>query len=860
MKLKWLRGPGRPAKRVGAALLAVVILGGVLAAAAGIGYTAARPLLNDGSAFMGKGHTAARLNGETGRSDAEVAMQLATGEERLQPVSLPGGRLAVVNEDTGKVIYLDAATLTADASADNRPASAGKIDVVSTESDGYLVDSEKDTIDKIAVPGASKGAPLTVEEGIKEAVPAADSIWVVTDTGDIIEVAGGREVRRIRLGAPPVGVTVADSQPIAVTEDGTAYVIDGDEPRAAGKLGVSGRSVFLGAWRGAGRHVLAVDPKSRRLAVLDPRTGHAFDVELDAGPRAELAAPVMLGDFAYVPDHSGPRLWKVDLRQGKAVGKPLDVPGQPGVFELKVTSGRVWANNQYDRRTLVVDAGGRHRYADKGAGPELTDTEGQNRVPEQPKAEPSTVPTRSPKADVEPSQPPADTTTPPIAATKVTVPAIERGTPYQEACATINQAGLRCRPVPASEETAGLEAGDVLDTRPAAGRPVAKGSRVEVRYVGPLLTPAVRGVPYKQACRELAAVKLKCEKGVAVGPALAPEELGVVSEQNPLADTEVARGDTITLSYPETIALPNVTDQPFAEACERLKQQYQMRCQGTVDGPPPAGKQPGLVSTQVPAADAVAKIGDLVQLRYYRGESTPGNVVGTLVTDACATIKSEGLDCVPAAGKCAGGTGRPVNEVYDQNPPGGTPVAVGGRVTLTHYSENCALGNYVNTAPDAACADLQAKGFGCNPVHVLNPTPNAVVAQDPPAGPSKLGTAVTIKFSPWTPAPSALGTAYPPGTAIPGGRLVYHYTCSAGGGKCRGLDRNEFYSLLAPGSPTVDADFRGEAHAVLMTCGTAPGQRKFWRTWNGGSPRYYQHVASETRPAADDSEELGCVW
>ncbi|MEU8380880.1 PASTA domain-containing protein [Streptosporangium sp. NPDC048865] len=860
MRLRLWRGPKRPPNRVGAALLAVVMFGGVLAAAAGIGYTAARPLLGDGSAFLGKGHTAARVNGETGKSEAEVAMQLATGKERLQTVRLPGGRLAIVNKDTNVVTYLDAATLTADSTPDDRPGPGGKIEVVPTDSDGYLVDTKSGTIERIAAPHTAKSRPIAVGDGVKAVVPSAGSLWVVTGKGDILEVVDGRETRRVRLGAPPLGITVADSHPVAVTADGTAYVIDGVHPRRVGRLGLSGQAAVLGTWRGAGRYVLAVDHEAHRLAVLDPRTGRAFTVPIKAGARAELAAPVTLGDFAYVPDHAGPSLWKIDLRQGRVTGGPLDVPGQPGAFELLVTGGRVWANNQYDRSALVVDVRGHERYADKGAGPELTDTEERMTPPKPVEDTPPTRPKNEPQVQDEAPRRPVNVTT---AAKPVTVPAFDRGTPYQRACETITLLNLRCQPMSAAEEEPGLEAGEVLDTRPAAGRQVPEGSRVVVRYLGPLQTPSVVGLPYKQACRRLAAAKLECARAATSEAAPAPEQLGVVSEQAPAADTETRRGATVTLTYPDTIALPDFTDQSFGEACTRLKDHYKMQCKTVPDGPPPAGKQPGYVHAQDPRAGDVVEIGHVVTLRHFRGESTPGNVVGTAISAACAAIQAEGLQCTPVEGDCAGGTGHPVGEVYGQDPPGGTPVPVGSKVTLTHYGEKCTLANYAGQPWEASCNDINAKGFTCNAVAVLNPTANVVVGQDPPGGPARLGSSVTIHYSPWAPIATALGTAYPANAAIPQGRLVYHHTCGAGGGKCRGLDRNEFFSRELPGSANVDADFQGAPYAMLMTCGTATGQRKMWRTWNAGSPRHYKHVLSETKPLSPpegDSEELGCVW
>jgi beta-lactam-binding protein with PASTA domain len=337
-----------------------------------------------------------------------------------------------------------------------------------------------------------------------------------------------------------------------------------------------------------------------------------------------------------------------------------------------------------------------------------------------------------------------------------------------------------------------------------------------------------------------------------------------VSAQDPPADSDIERGDTVTITYRDSIRLPSFLDQPFADTCSRLERLYKMTCQAVPGDPATGGKQGGQIQAQEPVAGTLVKMGATITVRYYVGETAPGSVVGTDINAACAALEAQGHRCVRTEGQCAWQTGHAVGEVSNQSPAGGTQLPVGTDITLTYYSDKCPLGDYRNTAWEPACNEINRLGFQCNPVQVLHPTPGVVVAQDPVGGTPQLGTMVTIHWSPWTPVPVALGTAagmaYPPGTAIPYARTIFHYTCDKGGTRCRGLPENNFYSALAPGSPSIDTDFDGAPAAVLMTCGTAAGQRRVWRTWNGGSPRHYQHVVSETPPPADDVEQLGCIW
>src|SRR5262249_27283399 len=119
-----------------------------LAAGLGVGYTVTNPVLGDGSAFLPRGHGVVHVNGEAGRSDAEVALQLATGTEQLQTVRLPDGRLVIVNKSTGTVTYLDGPTLTPSGpthtSAPNVEHKSPE--ALATSTDGYLVNKGDDTV------------------------------------------------------------------------------------------------------------------------------------------------------------------------------------------------------------------------------------------------------------------------------------------------------------------------------------------------------------------------------------------------------------------------------------------------------------------------------------------------------------------------------------------------------------------------------------------------------------------------------------------------------------------------------------------------------------------------------------------
>ena len=857
-------------------MVTMALLASVLVAAVGVGYTASRPLLDDGSAFLAKGHTVVHVNGETSKSDAQVALQLATGQEELQLVRLPDGRLVVVNKTTGALSYVDSATMSPVATTAGRATSAGTIEPVATASGGYLVDSERDTVEPITVPGQPAAPPVRIAEGIAAVVPAEDSLWVLTSRLEVVEVRRGHAVRTIRLGAPPVGITVADSHPVVVDRAGAAYAVDADQPLKVGDVGVSGDDLVLGSWRGAGRYVVAVSRGTGRVGVLDPRTGHRLVVTL-AIKRAELGAPVVLGNWIYVPDYAGPSLWRINVSSGAADGRPLDVPGQPGHFDLVVSGHRVWANSQYDRRVLVMDADGHDHLADTGPRAEVGDSEGRTGPPggDAPPQDDEARPTES-----TPEGPPGEATGP-----LVTVPAL-RGRPYQQACAEIQRLRLRCRPVAAGDQ-AGLGAGDVIGTDPRAGARVPTGSRVIVRYVGPVRTPSVIGVPYQEACRRIRAAGLRCVTRAEPDPVLAPEQLGLVSTQDPAPSSSIDKGATVSLTYRNSIALPNLVDQTRGAACDAIENDYRMRCRAVAGSPPPAGKQVGQVYGQDPPAQRITQMGTTVTVTFYRGDSAVGSYAGTDVDSACAAVQAEGFACDPREGTTAWGTGQACRTVYEQTPAAGTRNSVGSAVTLTFRSCAQDLPAYVGAEINAACVDINARGFRCNPVANPYPSTNVVVAQDQPAGRYPLGSAITVHYSPWpvveywsqvwgnswqaneivvgNPGHAAairLGLGYRAGEGVPGGLAVNQFLCT--NGDCRGYAQNMFYTRMAPDHPNIPDGFVYQGQPLtLLDCAT-PNTRPVWRAWPAGSPRFYRvgvgSVPAEWQAPNGGHEILGCVW
>jgi beta-lactam-binding protein with PASTA domain len=865
-----------PRSRVGGIALIAVLLGGVLIVAVGVGHTVARAVLPDGSEYLARGHEVVRVNGETGLHDAETARKLATGRERLENVRMPDGRIAVVNHNTGTVTFVDAPTM--EPTGPPVTGSGGKVEMLPGGSHGYLIDRGRNVVEEITADG-SPGKPIAVPEGIEDAVPAGESLWLVTRGGEVIQIANGQRKAPIRLGGA-LHITVADGHPVVVTPNGQAYTVDGAVPTQIGEGMPSGERAVLGSWRGADRYVVAVDRTTGRTVALDPRTHDRIEVELPAS--ADLRAPVVLDKWIYVPDYTGPRLWQVNLANRTV--KQIKVPGnEPGPFELKVSSGRVWANRQYDQRALIVDNTGTSKDVDKGAGDATSDSERKDH----PKSDPVT-PKPGDKQETPPVGRPRETTSAPPDAKKVVVPRSLKGTRYQDACETLQKLDLRCEPV-AGGDANGLDAGQVVSTQPAEGSSVPSGSRIQVRYVGPRKTPNLTGLAKDNACKQVQDLQLSCDQKPSGDLAATPERLGVVVSQNPRPGADIEKNGQVTITYPESITLPSFAGQLQRSACEQITSVYKMTCEPG-QGTPAAGQctTAGTVYGHEPKQGDVAKIGSAVRIMACPGSVPVDDYVNPkpqTVEQACAKVQSQGFRCNRVVGVTAAGTGFQPGVVYDQSPKPGVQAGLGQVITVTSYSDQGSTvppvtGQDVN----AACSAIQSAGYTCVRHEQLGPQNRNVVHQQDGAGTTQtIGSPVNVYYSPWQkvdyyiyrhdtlnvwvlrqegqrppgyggPA-YRVGAAYPPGTAISHPSAVNGFSCTNGGGGCNGLDTNHFYSHMGTRWPGYDGPTPA---ATFMKCDVT-GTKRIYRLWRDqGGNRFYG--IGDSTAGWEGNESLECVW
>ncbi|GIU96166.1 MAG: serine/threonine protein kinase [Gaiellaceae bacterium] len=200
---------------------------------------------------------------------------------------------------------------------------------------------------------------------------------------------------------------------------------------------------------------------------------------------------------------------------------------------------------------------------------------------------------------------------------EVTVPSLV-GQSVADAVAELGRVGLVAQVVEVFSER---EQGTVTAQQPAAGVSVVEGTSVRINVskgARPVVVPSVTNIPYDQAAAELQAAGFVPARTDVASDLPA----GIVVSQSPAANTESARGTTVTLSVstgPRTVAVPDVTGLDVAIArATLLDAGFRVRT-ALEDTEDPLSD--GVVLSQSPLGDTQAKPNSIVTL--YVGRYVP---------------------------------------------------------------------------------------------------------------------------------------------------------------------------------------------------------------------------------------------
>lgn len=162
-------------------------------------------------------------------------------------------------------------------------------------------------------------------------------------------------------------------------------------------------------------------------------------------------------------------------------------------------------------------------------------------------------------------------------------------------------------------------------------------------------------------------------------PQTSDERENTVLTQDPIGDTEAAKGSTVTLvvsAGPEQVKVPNVVGQSQQTAIDRVQQEGLLVDIEEVDSDTAADT---VIETD-PAAGTLADVGDTVVLFVSTGEVQVPEVLGDSEASATTELETAGFNVTPVyqeTDEAQAGT------VIDQSPAGGTFARLGTPVLIT---------------------------------------------------------------------------------------------------------------------------------------------------------------------------------
>ena len=255
------------------------------------------------------------------------------------------------------------------------------------------------------------------------------------------------------------------------------------------------------------------------------------------------------------------------------------------------------------------------------------------------------------------------------------------------ATAEIKKAGLEVGTITLKDST--MPANRVLSTNPAAGLPVARGTKINLTVsngsgAAKVSVPNVQGLSLTEATTKLQDAGFTIR--VATSPSN-PQNLppNTVVAQDPLAGTKSSKGTTITLTVtgqPTTVAVPSVVGASVADASGLIGQAG--LSVGSTSTACSNNYAKGLVTASSPSGGSQVGPGSAVNLTVSSGscQLVVQNVVGMSQGSATSTLQGQGLG-VAAQTASTGCTAANVGVVINQSPAGGSSVQAGATVTIS---------------------------------------------------------------------------------------------------------------------------------------------------------------------------------
>jgi PQQ-like domain/PKD domain len=351
--------------------LAVVLVGGglVVAGATG-GYSAQRPRLLSGAAWLASTQVGqlTLLDGASTETAAQV--RVASPGDQLDVVQ-QGSSAYAVNRSTGAIRRVDGATFDVTPPVSPLPGARAGLRAFAGPNALYAVDTGRGVlVDADARTLRPLGGTISLAGQIASQTAVLDDagrLWVLDpSTGELVWTDhGSRRSRATGTGSGAL-LTLADGAPVIVDRARrTATTIDPGTGAPRHSVSVDLRSDDRVQVSGSPHRDLLYVVASRGVLAICDLTGRDCGAVVPIGETgSDLGAAVEAGGRVFVPDYGTGQVWIVDLASERVVAQPR-VLGRAARFELLNRDGIVFFNDPASEVAGVIQLDGRVRRAAK---------------------------------------------------------------------------------------------------------------------------------------------------------------------------------------------------------------------------------------------------------------------------------------------------------------------------------------------------------------------------------------------------------------------------------------------------------------------------------------------------------------
>ena len=484
------------------------------------------------------------------------------------------------------------------------PEAKPRSELVSGGGVAYLHDSESGKLSRLE---GQRAEPVTLPARADAVVvDGSGTAWVLSKVDGVLYEVSGTNVRGMQTVAVPneaARLTLVANHPVVLLPErrsgGVIRVIGSGDGPAELVVGAQPDGALHMARPSEGPPVLVVlQQRDDTLVTVDLKSGEERQLRLEgrSGPRS-YGNPVITRDHVYIPDFNRRQIIVVQLKPLRQL-RSVPVPGREPSFDVFERDGLVWVNDPY-ARTLLTFRGDRWTEPDKGEGRGVVDDTPNTPPTTKPPSPTSAATTRAPRPSPSPapippkrvprvaglsgaeacnqvtaagltclppvtkqqpgcktgeainSSPAEGSLVPPRSSVTVfvcgptAVPGPLVGMHVDQACRTVEAAGLVCARRDAGPAPTPAQVGTVAAQNPAAGAQVPNGSTVEVAYYTGIAVPQITGMGPAQACTTLQAYGLGC----APNPGEITWEANVVHAQSIAPGTPVGLGTAVGYVY-----------------------------------------------------------------------------------------------------------------------------------------------------------------------------------------------------------------------------------------------------------------------------------------------------------------------